>query len=261
MKPPPSAEWDFRCLIEEAPQWQVMQCYQWEYHREVYKRCPPFQKIVNAWRTAPDPLGITFFEDKDIWFVEYPDWPEKPYLGTNIRQSESDFRSEVTEPEMRRWRQQGAGLQIDLREFVADLQAAPPIEDAWEQWPEGTVLTSNYEAIIALRIDWARPLDDIKKQVGEWLSWAHKHVANSPKKVSQGKAHPLVQARTRLKELTAMRLLAGRRRWKEATEIYGDEDLYNDQAGWTNAGISAQTHIKTLSAEWEKVVPWWEGVS
>ena len=84
---------------------------------------------------------------------------------------------------------------------------------------------------------------------GQALTWAHKHVANRPEKLKEGNANPIIQARTALKQLTAMRLLAGRR-WKDACDIYGEEDLYTDQSGWSNAAKAAKERIKNLGDEW-----------
>jgi hypothetical protein len=275
VNPLPANEWDFRGLLEAAPHdcWQVKQCYEWEYYREVHKRHPAFQKAVNEWRKdnpltkngfyanppprfeseileafkesskggfADDPFHpkYEFEEDKmgPLWFVRFSNWPERPYLEANVWNPEPDWTES---------RRQGHGLQIDLQEFIHELPSA----GSWEHWPAGSVLASNYESIVALHIDWARPLADIKEQVDSWLSWAHKYAANRPQRDRQGKANPLLQFKRRLKELTAMRLLENRRH-KEACELYGDEDLYCDQSGWINAARNAEQHIKKLGDEW-----------
>jgi hypothetical protein len=169
--------------------------------------------------------------------VAFPDWPREPYQAVNVWYPEIEWAQS---------RKEGHGLQIDLE----DLIRRPPLGE-WEYWPAGGVLSSNHEAIVALHIDWERPLKDIKEQVSEWLSWAHKYVANRPEREKLGNANPLCQYEKKLKHLTAKRLLSGRRRHKQAAEIYGSEDLYTDQAGWINAKKEADEHIKKLGHEWE----------
>jgi len=170
-----------------------------------------------------------------LWFVSFPDWPWSPYLEANVWNPNTD---ELIE------RSQGHGLQVDLEEII---RFPPELE--WEYWPAGSVLASSSSSIVALHVDWTKPLKDIKEQFDQWLSWASKHVANRPIKPRLGKATPLSMAQTALKTLTALRLLSDGRRWKEAQEIYID-DLYSDQPGWINAARSAEERIKNLGDEW-----------
>ena len=253
LPPPNQSEWDFRKFINLGPEhrWQLLQCYEWEYYREVYGRRPRFKKAVDNWRLEhpltdegfhgqPFDMALICFspeEDKisPLWFVAFPDWPERPYVEANVWNPNADF---IQYPK------EGHGLQVDLEEIV---QFPPDLE--WQHWPAGSVLASSSDSIVALHLDWTRPLEDIKRQVDQWLSWAHKHVANRPERRKEGNANPLKQAQTALKQLTAMRLLAGRS-WKEACEIYGHGDLYSDQAGWINAVRSAEKRVKNMGDEW-----------
>jgi hypothetical protein len=248
---PPQTEWNFRDLIASKDLKDLEHCYQWEYYREVYKESAGFRLAVDEWRrehtlTAEgyydEPFAARWYLTDDplvprCWFVAFPDWPELPYQAVDVPRP--------PETEWAQSRKEGHGLQIDLE----DLIRRPPLGD-WEHWPAGSVLSSNYEAIVALHIDWERPLKDIKEQVDEWLSWAHKHVANRPAREKLGKAAPLCQYKARLKQLTAMRLLMGGRKHKEAQDIYGDEFLYGEQSEWINAKKAAQEHIKKLGHEW-----------
>ncbi len=249
---PPQTEWDFRDLIQSKDLKDLERCYQWEYYREVYRASEGFRLAVDNWRLE-HPLTAEGYHDEPFaahwdlsghpllprcWFVAFPDWPREPYQAVDV--------PHPPETEWAQSRKEGHGLQIDLE----DLIQRPPLGD-WEHWPAGSVLSSNYEAIVALHIDWERPLEDIKERVNEWLSWAHKHVANRPEREKKGNANDLCQHTTKLKQLTAMRLLAGGRRHKQAADIYHQkEDLYTDQAGWINASTRAQEHIKKLCCEW-----------
>ncbi len=248
---PPRDEWDFRDRIDSKDLKDLELCYEWEYYREVYKESAGFRFAVDEWRRE-HPLTAEGYHDEPYaarwrisenpllhrcWFVAFPGWPGLPYKAVVVPRPPETVWAQS--------RKEGHGLQIDLE----DLIRRPPLGD-WEHWPAGSVLSSNYEAIVALHIDWERPLDDIKKQMDEWLSWAHKHVANRPASEKKGKANPLCQYKARLKQLTAMRLLMGGRRHKEAQDIYGEQDLYTDQAGWINANKEAQEHIKKLGHEW-----------
>ncbi len=247
---PPKAEWCFRDLIASKDLKDLKLCYEWEYYREVYRASEGFRLAVDNWRLE-HPLTAEGYHDEPFaarwelsehplvprcWFVAFPDWPQMPYQDVDVWYPETEWAQS---------RKEGHGLQIDLE----DLIQRPPLGD-WEHWPAGSVLSSNHEAIVALHIDWERPLKDIKEQVNEWLSWAHTHVANRPEREKSGKANLLCQYKARLKQLTAMRLLMGGRRHKQAQDIYGQEDLYTDQAGWINASKEAQEQIKKLGHEW-----------
>lgn len=248
---PPRTEWDFRDLIASKDLKDLELCYEWEYYREVYTEFERFRLAVDNWRLQHpltpeddyhgDPFAARWYLSEHplvprCWFVAFPDWPREPYQAVDVWYPEKEWAQS---------REEGHGLQIDLEELIR----RPPLGD-WEHWPAGSVLSSNYEAIVALHIDWQRPLKDIKEQVNEWLSWAHKHVANCPEREKWGKANPLCQYKAKLKQLTAMRLLAGGRRYKEARDIYGDESLYGEQSEWINAKKAAQEHIKKLGHEW-----------
>ena len=252
------SEWDFRKIIELEPEhrWKVEQCYEWEYYREVYRRRPGFKKAVNKWRLEHpltdagfhgepfDTATIWFSPEEDkispLWVVAFPDWPERPYIEAKAWNPKADW---IQYPK------EGHGLQIGLGEFIFHEMHNLSSDWQWEDWPAGSVLAAGSSAIVALHIDWSRPLEDIKRQMGEWLSWTHKNVANRPEKPKEGKANPLIKARTALRQLTAMRLLA-HRRFKDAREIYGEENLYAEQAEWINAARSAEERIKNLGDEW-----------
>jgi hypothetical protein len=251
---PPRAEWDFRKIINLGTEnrWKLEQCVEWEYYREVYRRRSQFREAVCNWRLGHPQTDEGFYgepfntaticfspeEDKisPLWFVAFPDWPERPY---------TEIKAWNPNEYWIRYPKEGHGLQIDLEELI---QFPPDLQ--WEYWPAGSVLASSSDSIVALHLDWTRPLEDLKRQMGEWLSWAHKHAANRPERLRQGNANPITQAQKNLKQLTAMRLLQGGRRHKDACEIYGAENLFSDQPGWINAAREAEERIKKLGDEW-----------
>ena len=201
---PPKAEWCFRDLIASKDLKDLELCYEWEYHREVYRASEGFRLAVDNWRLE-HPLTAEGYHDEPFaarwhlsenslvprcWFVAFPDWPRKPYQDVDVWYPETEWAQS---------RKEGHGLQIDLE----DLIQRPPLGD-WEHWPAGSVLSSNYEAIVALHIDWERPLKDIKEQVNEWLSWAHKHVANRPEREKKGNANTAIPQPEETEVLTGL---------------------------------------------------------
>lgn len=252
--PPPRSEWDFKSIIDLKPEehWKIEQCAQWEYGREAYLEHEPFRKAVETWRAARSRTAEGFYGDdvfmqagyhveedpiSSLWFVYFPDWPERPFTEVKTWNPQPN-RADL-------YPREGHGLQVDLEEIV---QFPPDLE--WQYWPSGSVLASSSSSIVALHLDWTRPLDDIKRQVDQWLSWAHKHQANVPKKPKLGNGHPTSKAQARLKWLTAYRLLRKhKRRHKEAASIYLSvypEDRYKEQAEWINAAKSAKDLIKSI---------------
>lgn len=246
---PTEAEWNFSSLLEKPSDgYKTKQCFEWEYFREVYQRFPAFQQKVCDWRRdrtpeeglygePDDPLHYLTEEVCTLWFVFCEDWPTKPFSESRIwTPSTIDLGSKY-----------GHGLQINLEEIIK----FPPDWD-FEPWPAGSVLAYSTDVIVALHINWGRPLGEIKEQFNEWLSWAHKEYAKSPKRAKQGRGNPVSQAQAALKALTALRLLRNRR-WKDAANIYSQkvgQDLYSDQAGWINARKIAEQRIKKLGDEW-----------
>lgn len=250
---PPRSEWDFKCIIDLKPEehWKIEQCAEWEYGREAYWKHEAFRMAVETWRAARPLSDDGFYgvpwdmtnwfspeEDKiaPLWFVYFPDWPERPFTEVKT------WNPQPTWTEL--YPREGHGLQVDLEEII---RFPPDLE--WQYWPAGSVLASSSSSTVALHLDWTRPLDDIKRQVDQWLSWAHKHQANVPKRPKLGKSHPTSRAQARLKWLTAYRLLLkNKRRYKEAADIYENiypEGLYKEQAEWINAAKRAKDWIES----------------
>jgi hypothetical protein len=246
----PAAEWDFSILAQSSSDGlKLRQCFDWEYFREVYRQFPKFKQQIDDWRCDRIPDNGFYGQPDDplhalgegictLWFAFCEDWPSKPFLESRI----------WTPANATPGAQQGHGLQLDLQELIN----FPPIGWDVEHWPAGSVLAAESDTIVALHINWNRPLKDIKEQFDQWLSWAHQHAASRPKRTGRGKANPVSQAQAALKALTALRLLQGRR-FKEAADIYSKKvgkELYTDQAGWTNARKTAEQRIKKLGDEW-----------
>jgi hypothetical protein len=245
-EPPPTPlriEWDFSAFEQNNPHAKC--CYEWEYYREVYQIFPAFRQAVQDWRKNRDPedddsdLPMLQLPEESVgrfWFVRNKDWPTLPFQDPTVRR-----------PDLSRWPseealKEGHGLQVDLHS-LPDL--------SWEFWPAGSVLVSEEDLVVALHINFrTRSKKDILEQFEKWLRWAEGNMDRLEKPKPQGNASPIRQAQTFLKALCAYRLLKGGRRWKDACNIFGSEELFTDQSGWIDARNRAEREIKELGSKW-----------